>query len=97
MKKKLKLKKIFATGQGFREPRMVMTFLPRCGNCEAPHPMARNPPIDADTCPDCGSSIAQPGTPVEVPALLTGFNPAILLARAFFAFAKYLKTLSERL
>ena len=36
-------------------PSMEVTFLPRCGNCHAPHPLARKPQCDPATCPDCGA------------------------------------------
>lgn len=87
-------------GQAPLVPELTMTtrFLPRCGNCLAPHPLARRPvPIDEDHCPDCGAKVAGPGREVEVKAALTGLHPLTLLARFLLWIGNQLRSLAKGL
>lgn len=52
---------------------MTHTFLPRCANCHAPHPLARKPAMAAEHCPDCGSPSTMGPTVVIEEPVLTGF------------------------
>lgn len=80
---------------GWREPSMLATFLPRCGNCEAPHPLAMKPPRPDGVCPVCSTPTAQ-GYTKEVPALITGKDIMALFARGFLKMGKWLIQLARR-
>lgn len=57
---------------GTWEPSLTATFLPRCANCHAPHPLARGPlSVASDTCPDCGHPVGSSYSR-EVPASMGG-------------------------
>ena len=78
-----------ANTSGVFEPMLGVTFLPRCGACGGAHPLARKPPLAVSTCPDCGAAVAQPGTAMNVPAVVTGRSCAALLARALFGLGRF--------
>lgn len=42
------------------EPYCHMEVLRGCSNCQAPHPLARKPPLYQDTCPECGTPSSTP-------------------------------------
>lgn len=77
------------------EPSMTLTFLPRCPACEAPHPLARKPPMPADACPDCGGPQTI-GRTKTVRAIITGRGPWPWLANRCFAAAQWIRGYLER-
>lgn len=87
------------TGQVQLVPELTMTtrLLPKCWNCSAPHPLARKPPADPATCPDCGSNAIEPPPARDVKAELTGFSPSTLLARLLFWIGGLFRTLAKGL
>jgi rRNA maturation endonuclease Nob1 len=34
-------------------------IMPRCPSCHSKHPLAYDPPMPPDTCPECGGAAAQ--------------------------------------
>ncbi len=44
-----------ANAVGRYEPTVSRTFLPRCSECQTPHPLARRPAAPDGACPDCGA------------------------------------------
>lgn len=83
---------------GYYEPSLSHQFLPGCGNCGDKHPLAYKPiPQDTEHCQTCGERVGQPGPPVNVPAILTGWHPATVIARFCFWAAKKLANLAKRL
>ena len=73
---------------------MSHRFLPRCAACHAPHPMARKPPQERDTCPDCGHPAGEPAAAVKVST--TG-GLWLWLANRCHALARWLLKISERM
>ena len=81
------------TVDGTWEPSLTATFLPRCANCHAPHPMARGPlSTPLDDCPDCGYPVGKSYSR-EVPASLGGFWGWV--ASIFLNIGRALKRLSR--
>lgn len=80
----------------------VAHVLRRCPACHAPHPLARNPPIDQDHCPDCGHANGEDFVR-DVDAVLTdgAFRAAGpiwgWLARLLLRIAAALNALAERI
>lgn len=72
-----------------------MVFLPRCPSCGALHPLAGNPPIHVNVCPNCNSPLP-PVYNKSVPAILTGGSLTMRIGRAFLALGKQLTILSRR-
>lgn len=56
---------------GSYEPSLQATFLPRCPTCSGKHPLAYQPPMDPNTCPNCGAHRAPVGPAIDVPATIT--------------------------
>jgi len=80
------------------EPILTVQFLPACGNCGSPHPLSlKFPPLDASKCLDCGANVARPAEPIEVPALVSGFSPAAILASIFLWIGRQLRALAKGL
>lgn len=78
---------------GAFEPGLTLQFLPGCAHCGAPHPQAKG--VISDRCIDCGETVAAPGKPRTVKAVLTGVDPLTLVARACFAVARGLNNLAK--
>lgn len=66
-------------------PSLGARLLPGCGHCGARHPLAHTPPLPEGVCPGCGTLLIEAPPPVEVDAVLTGYRPSVLLARACFS------------
>lgn len=79
---------------GHFEPSLGVRFLPRCPSCSARHPLSHTPPLPASFCPACGLALATPGPAIEVPAVLTGRDPASRAARACFAIARWFRRIA---
>ena len=85
------------SSSGYFEPEMTNVFLPGCRNCGGSHPLARKPvPTVIDKCPDCDAPQASPGAPITEKAVLTGYSPSVLIARAFLGIGKALHKLSKK-
>lgn len=91
------IKKVDQASAGFYEPTLGVTFLPRCANCGAAHPMAGKPPIDTKDCPECGFTLPTVGQTIHVRAVLTGWTPSAIFARLLFAAGQALRSLAEKL
>jgi hypothetical protein len=84
--------------RGHYEPSLRQVFLPGCGNCGHNHPLAMKPvPVDTTHCPRCGAAVAAPAVEREEEAVLTGYHPTTLLARALLWIGEKLHKLSMRL
>lgn len=80
------------------EPILTVQFLPGCGNCGSPHPLAMKfPPMDPSKCIDCGANVAAPAPPVEVPAIVTGWSPLAILARLLLWVGRKLRSIAKGL
>lgn len=82
---------------GDYEPSLGIQLLPRCANCQQPHPLARNPPADPATCPDCGASARSPGRKIEVPAEITGPFLLIAAVNTLLWIGRKLRRLAQRI
>ncbi len=74
---------------GYWEPVVTQTFLPRCVKCHNPHPLARTPKIVSDTCPDCGTNVVT-GITKTIPALITGKDITVAIGLLFLKIGKWL-------
>ncbi len=77
---------------GHFEPELRYTFLPRCAQCHAPHPVAQKLPL-LSTCPQCGCPSGAAVSRVERAKLygLWGW-----VASLFLAIGKGLTALAKR-
>lgn len=79
---------------GHFEAETEVTFLPRCANCEAPHPKVRRPlPANLEVCPDCNHPSYQGKTKV-VKASITG--KGLGFAALLLSTGKYFRNLANR-
>jgi hypothetical protein len=85
------------TAYGYFEPSASVQFLPACKNCGTKHPLAHRPALPADLCPACGAPTEPLAPPTEEPAVLTGYHPTSLLARALLSVGKALNQLANRI
>lgn len=81
---------------GYYEPSLKTQFLPGCPSCGEKHPLANSPPIESETCLECGSPVGTPGPVIEVPAVITGLDPVTLVGRACLSAGKFFDRLRKR-
>lgn len=72
---------------GHFEPELRITPLRRCPGCLQPHPRARKPALDTDTCPDCDILCETGPTQIETAAF---GGPWGFVANIFLATARWL-------
>jgi hypothetical protein len=85
-------------GTGYFEPSAATQLLPGCKTCGSKHPLAHKPiPLITDVCPKCGTPSEPPGPVYCEPAVLTGYHPVSLLAKACLAMGKALNQLANKI
>jgi hypothetical protein len=78
-------------GQGYYEPSLQVQPLPRCPHCGSKHPLAFDPPLRVSTtCPRCQNRLPHLPPAQNVDAVLSGWHPSSLVARALLAVGKFL-------
>ena len=78
------------------KPGLKVQHLPAC-QCGSPHPLAHQPPIYLDSCPDCGAQLAPLPKAQVVEAVWTTRDPQIRLGSALIRLANWLLSLKQRL
>lgn len=79
------------------EATMRVQAWPRCARCQHKHPRAYMPPLDSDTCPECGRQHPAPAPAVFVPAAVTVRGGWVWLAALLQRIGNALHRLSRRL